>query len=204
VAAAAGDLRLAGELALRAADDALDCGQYAMAVLHCHDAARHGHVRAAADRIEGIAGGMTGPLLPVMADHLRAWSRADAGAIEVASRAYAEMGASLPAAEAAITAAQLHGAGGRRTAAATAGARAAVLLERCAGCHTALLDGATRPSPLTQRELQVTRLAARGLSNSRIAAELGISVRTVESHVQRAYDKLGVADRSALGLVLDA
>jgi len=66
-----------------------------------------------------------------------------------------------------------------------------------------VLYEATRPSPLTQRELQVTRLAARGLSNRRIAAELGISVRTVETHVQLAYNKLGVANRFALGPALD-
>jgi ATP/maltotriose-dependent transcriptional regulator MalT len=203
VAAAGADPRRAADLALRGADEALDRGQHAVAVLHCHDAARHGQVRAAAARIEGIAGGMTGPLLPVVAGHVLAWSRDDAGAIDAASLAYAELGAYLPAAEAATAAALLHRAGGRRTAAAAAGARAAVLRERCAGCHTALLDDAARPSPLTQRELQVTRLAARGLSNRRIAAELGISVRTVETHVQRAYDKLGVADRLALGSVLD-
>jgi DNA-binding NarL/FixJ family response regulator len=203
IAAAGADSRRAGDLALGAADRALDRGQHAMAVLHGHDAARHGQVREAADRIEAIAGGMTGPLLPVVASHVLAWGRRDAGAIDVASRAYAELGAYLPAAEAAATAAQLHQACGRRTAAAAAGARAAVLRERCAGCHTVLLDEATRPSPLTPRELQVTRLAARGLSNRRIAAELGISVRTVETHVQRAYNKLGVSKRSALGPMLE-
>jgi DNA-binding CsgD family transcriptional regulator len=165
--------------------------------------ARSGQVRAAAARIEGIAGGMTGPLLPVVANHILGWSRGDARAIDVASQAYAELGAYLPAAEAATTAAQLHQSCGRRTAAAAAGARAAVLRERCAGCHTMLLDDAALPSPLTQRELEVTRLAARGLSNRRIAAELGISVRTVETHVQRAYSKLGVAGRSDLGPMLD-
>jgi ATP/maltotriose-dependent transcriptional regulator MalT len=202
VAAVGADVRLAGELSLRAADDALDRGQYAMAVVHCHDAARHGQVRAAADRIERVVDRMTGPLLPVMANHVLAWSRADAVAIDVASHAYAELGAYLLAAEAATTAAQLYQSGGHRTAAAAAGARAAVLRERCAGCHTALLDVATRPSPLTRRELQVARLAARGLSNRGIGEELGISVRTAETHLQRAYDKLGVADRSALGFLL--
>jgi len=133
----------------------------------------------------------------------RSWSRADAGAIEVASHAYAELGAYLPAAEAAITAAQLLQSSGRRTAAAAAGARAAVLRERCAGCHTAPLDGAARPSPLTARELQIARLAAGGSSNREIAEGLGISVRTADTHLQRAYDKLGVADRSALALVLE-
>jgi DNA-binding NarL/FixJ family response regulator len=203
VAAASPDPMQAGDLALRAADEALEREQPAMAVLHGHDAARHGQVRAAAARIEGIASGMTGPLLPVVANHVLAWSRGDAGAIDAASHAYADLGAYLPAAEASITAAQLHKASGRRTAAAAAGARAAVLRERCAGCHTAVLDEATRPSPLTHRELEVTRLAARGLSNRRIAAELGISVRTVETHVLRACSKLGVANRLALGPALD-
>lgn len=63
------------------------------------------------------------------------------------------------------------------------------------------LDGAqTDPSPgrLTRRELEVARLVAHGHSNNRIAAELLISVRTVETHVQHIMDKLGFSARAQI------
>ena len=49
---------------------------------------------------------------------------------------------------------------------------------------------------LTKRELQVTELIARGLSNKEIAAKLVISQRTAETHVGRILSKLGVASRN--------
>jgi pimeloyl-ACP methyl ester carboxylesterase/DNA-binding CsgD family transcriptional regulator len=55
-----------------------------------------------------------------------------------------------------------------------------------------------RPAePLSGRELDVLRQAARGLGNEAIAAELGLSVRTVERHLSNAYGKLGVAGKAA-------
>ncbi len=53
------------------------------------------------------------------------------------------------------------------------------------------------PDDLSAREVEVLRLAARGLSNEEIAAELVVSLRTVERHFQNAYTKLGVQGRSA-------
>ena len=50
---------------------------------------------------------------------------------------------------------------------------------------------------LTPRELEVLRLLAAGLTNPAIAGALFLSVRTVENHVARILDKLGVATRAA-------
>jgi DNA-binding CsgD family transcriptional regulator len=49
---------------------------------------------------------------------------------------------------------------------------------------------------LTPREAEVMRLLARGSSNDHIGADLGISARTVGKHLERAFRKLGVVDRS--------
>ena len=51
---------------------------------------------------------------------------------------------------------------------------------------------------LTPREEQFVSLAARGLTNAEIADRLVLSVRTVESHLYRAMQKLGVRDRREL------
>jgi DNA-binding NarL/FixJ family response regulator len=50
---------------------------------------------------------------------------------------------------------------------------------------------------LTAREHEVLRLLARGRSNDEIAAELVLSVRTVESHIASVYRKIGASGRTA-------
>ena len=50
---------------------------------------------------------------------------------------------------------------------------------------------------LSTRELEVLRLVAAGCDNDEVAAQLQLSVRTVERHLQNVYSKLGVQGRSA-------
>jgi NarL family two-component system response regulator LiaR len=49
---------------------------------------------------------------------------------------------------------------------------------------------------LSQREMEVLRLIARGRSNKEISADLGISEKTVKTHVSNILDKLHLADRT--------
>lgn len=53
---------------------------------------------------------------------------------------------------------------------------------------------------LTAREREVTLLVARGVSNKRVAAELGIAEGTVKLHLYSAFAKLGVRNRTQLSL----
>ena len=53
------------------------------------------------------------------------------------------------------------------------------------------------PADLTERELQVLLVLVRGASNQQIAADLGISAKTVGHHVQHVYQKAGVRSRAA-------
>jgi len=50
--------------------------------------------------------------------------------------------------------------------------------------------------PLTDRELEVLALLAAGTSNSRIAAELVVTLDTVKKHVSHLLGKLGAANRT--------
>jgi DNA-binding NarL/FixJ family response regulator len=57
---------------------------------------------------------------------------------------------------------------------------------------------------LTPREREVATLVADGLGNPEIAQALGISVKTVENHVNRVLRKLGVLDRADVADALRA
>lgn len=50
--------------------------------------------------------------------------------------------------------------------------------------------------PLTERELEVLRLAAKGMGNKQIGVALSISDRTVQGHLANIYAKLGVTTRT--------
>lgn len=72
---------------------------------------------------------------------------------------------------------------------------------------TALLAAAGHPSPsierpagLTERELEVVRLLARGLQTKQVARTFGISVKTADFHIQNAYRKMGVSTRAGATL----
>ncbi|MEU4565035.1 LuxR C-terminal-related transcriptional regulator [Micromonospora sp. NPDC023956] len=67
---------------------------------------------------------------------------------------------------------------------------------------------ATRPlataalHQLTARESEIAALVSTGMTNSQVAADLGLSVRTVDSHLWRVYHKLGVTNRASLTRLL--
>jgi DNA-binding CsgD family transcriptional regulator len=52
--------------------------------------------------------------------------------------------------------------------------------------------------PLTPREQEVARLVAQGLTNREIAERLVLSPRTIESHVERIMNRLGVGSRTEI------
>jgi DNA-binding NarL/FixJ family response regulator len=62
-----------------------------------------------------------------------------------------------------------------------------------------------RPAPrvagLSDREVEVLRLVARGLTNKEVAAKLEISPKTAGHHLQHVFEKLGVTTRAAATMI---
>src|SRR5205814_8932967 len=56
------------------------------------------------------------------------------------------------------------------------------------------------PGGLTRREVEVLRLAARGLTTGQIADRLYISPKTADHHIQHIYGKINVSTRAAAAL----
>jgi len=56
------------------------------------------------------------------------------------------------------------------------------------------------PAGLTAREVEVLRLAARGLTNKDIAVSLFITPKTVANHIEHIYTKIGVTTRAMAGM----
>ena len=67
-------------------------------------------------------------------------------------------------------------------------------------CREAFTTGHTgkKGGELTSRESEVLQLIAEGFSNKQIAAELAISIKTVEKHRQQVMNKLGIHDVAGL------
>ena len=59
-----------------------------------------------------------------------------------------------------------------------------------------------RPAALTRRQFEIAELVAQGLSNAAVADRLCISVRTVTSHLDHIYARLGVRNRTELAVRL--
>jgi DNA-binding NarL/FixJ family response regulator len=62
------------------------------------------------------------------------------------------------------------------------------------------LPSLSSPNDLTEREMEVLRQVARGLTDAQVAEALIISPRTVNAHLRSIYSKLNITSRHALTL----
>ncbi|MEU4634599.1 LuxR C-terminal-related transcriptional regulator [Micromonospora chalcea] len=161
----------------------------------CTDGGR----RTVAQRLAELSEQVDGVLPPLVARFGRAAADGAPDALLAVADGFADRELTVYAAEA--TAMALH-----RTRNARAGAtgpvreRLADLLRRCDEISTPALRR-LRPT-LSDREWEVARLAADGVTSRAIAERLFLSTRTVENHLQRVYSKLGVAGRGELRAAL--
>jgi DNA-binding NarL/FixJ family response regulator len=161
------------------------------------------HAGLAAAELEAIAVAVR--TTPLRAAALLARGRVEAPADPEAARAaledaadlFAEAGLRYEAARARAELAEVLRALGRNQAADEAGARARAELSALGVPVPGAPPRARDRDALTPREREVLRLLAEGRSNEAIAAELVLSVRTVESHVASVYGKIGVGGRTA-------
>ncbi|MGH9038267.1 MAG: response regulator transcription factor, partial [Acidimicrobiia bacterium] len=78
-----------------------------------------------------------------------------------------------------------------------------MLADRCEGAATPSLQAIETRARLTPAERETALQAAAGRSNKAIAENLVLSVRTVETRLQRIYEKLGVSSRAQLASALE-
>jgi DNA-binding CsgD family transcriptional regulator len=202
-AAAAGDLPAAREQLAVAADLGEQVGDLIGAAGALHDLARLGHARDVAARLAALATQVDGDLVAARAGYASAVASGDSETLKRVCGDFEDMGTILYAAEASAEAAVLLRRAGNARAAAAAEQKAARLLARCEGAATPPVRAIGARVRLTPGELDTAVQAAAGHSNKQIAGHLHVSVRTVESHLQRAYEKLGISGRHELADALD-
>ena len=168
--------------------------------LLAHDALLAGASPArAAALLAEVAPRCDAPLVAAYAAHADALARRDGPALLAAAERFADIGARRYAMHAAQHAATRFVADGRQDSARRAAARARDLHEPGHGTEPPVVDGLDSVAVvLTARESQLVGFARQGLGNAEIADRLVLSIRTVETHLYRAMQKLGVSDRRDL------
>lgn len=192
-------------LALASADQAIDLALKMGAPVHlaalAHSLARLDLVPAAL-RAADAAGDLRSPMAELQLGFARAVAAGDASALEQNAQNWAATGASLYAAEAYALAAELHRRSGARSRAMSVDGLADKLLASADTRSTPPLQTRRTRGGLPPRLAEVAQLAAEGLRAAEIAKRLFISERSVESHLQRIYKRLGITSRADLAAEL--
>jgi DNA-binding CsgD family transcriptional regulator len=196
--AARGELTRARAALLATASAMANRELYLLESLLLYDVARLGDAPAAADRLEACAAHVDSALMTMQVRCARAMADGDAATLAEIAGAYEDMGALLFAAEAANEAAIAYRQQRGDRPAAAAAQRAQALASRCEHPRTPSLMRGTGSAVLTKREREVATLASHGMLSREIASTLYVSPRTVDNHLQRAYEKLGVSSRTEL------
>jgi DNA-binding CsgD family transcriptional regulator len=154
--------------------------------------------RTTARRLAELVDVVSGPRAAAAAAHAAGLAAGSGDELLDASRRYEQFGDRLAACDAAAHAAVAYQNAGLRGSALTASTAAQRLAADCGGADTPALRAATVPLPITSRQREIINLAAQGLSNKQIADRFHMSVRSVQGHLFRASQRLGVNSREQL------
>jgi DNA-binding CsgD family transcriptional regulator len=150
-----------------------------------------------AKRAREVAELLNLPLANAVARHTESLRDGSGEGLLAASADYRTLGDFATAADVAAQASIAFSRSQQRKRSLYAAALAAQLANECGGLCTPALRNPVG-QPLTDRQREIIELAAAGLSNKEIAERLVTSVRTVEGHVYRAYQRLGAKSREEL------
>jgi DNA-binding CsgD family transcriptional regulator len=201
VAAAAGAVSEAIRTALSAAESTRERGQFAAEVICLQTATQFGD-HSSAPRLGELSAIVEGPRAGVVARFAAALHDGDASELAAVSGEFERIGDLVAAVDAAAHAAVAYRREGRRGSAYGCASRAEALALQCGGARTPALGNALEPLPLSSREREIVMMLGEGLTNRAIAAQLSLSVRTVEGHIYQAMTKTGAASREELAAVL--
>jgi DNA-binding CsgD family transcriptional regulator len=173
-------------------------GFLTQAVRTLTDLARVGDAAGAHARLTPIAEAVDGRGLQAQIAFVTALAGGDADALMQVSDELAAIGMAALAAEAASAARDALAKHGRARDASGCARRATELIRRTEGGVTPMFAVVESVVPLTRREREIAALVAAGRTSREVAESCFLSVRTVETHLARIYDKLGINSRSEL------
>ncbi len=200
VLAAEGLIAQAAKLSASGAREAMGHTMAGQALSCWYQALRFGHAGAARELSQLTE--VDGVMAAICREHAAALLARDGDALDRVASRFVTLGASLFGAEAGMAAATAHQRRGLTDKATASFEQARLLLVPTDPAATPTL--VSTPSVvvrLTPREREVAQLAALGLADRAIADRLRLSVRTVGTHLNRAYAKLGVQGRTGLSSV---
>jgi DNA-binding NarL/FixJ family response regulator len=186
-----------------AAARSLAAGELLHAAHALHDLVRIGYPDRAVDGLRDLVPRSDGMLLEAFARHAVAVVTRDPDGLRAVATDLEAAGYDLHAAEVWSQAAEAARLAGELRRAMAAHRRATRCAGRCEGARTPMLGSWPDPLDLSRREREIARLTVRGMRRREIADHLVISPRTVDSHLQRIYRKLGVHDREGLAQALE-
>ncbi|OBI83840.1 AAA family ATPase [Mycobacterium sp. E740] len=168
--------------------------------LACFQAAAQWGDSSAAVRVRDLADELGLPLAKAVARHTEALRADDGEELLRVADDYREIGDRAAAADAAAQAAVAFTGNQQRKRGLYAAAVAKELSDACGGlCTPALRSPASQP--LTGRQREIVEFVVAGLTNREIANRLVMSVRSVEGHIYRACQRVGVSSREELAAI---
>jgi DNA-binding CsgD family transcriptional regulator len=195
---AAGEVSRARDALQQAGTRAATAHHWAAEGRLLHDIARLGDPASVTTRLAELEGMVDVGLMSVFSANAAALADQSPDKLAASAEGFERLGAQLLGAESWSVASEHFRSLGYARRASAADTRVKELTRLCGEVRTPGFASHGEERHLTRREREVAGLAATGVSSRDIAAKLFISSRTVDSHLQSVYNKLGITNREDL------